>query len=326
VGALIIGGGPPLAAALFLLPLALVQSFLGLSAWYPCRAVPITRSSTARVLATHAVGAVVMAAIWTAAAYAHGRLVTRYEARFEGLGEEQLIVWFATGMLFYLLAVTVHYLVVAFERAAENERRALSLAVSGREAELRALRAQLDPHFLFNSLNSIASFCGSDPKAAREMSALLADFLRLTLRVGALETISLHDEVDLASKYLQVERARFGDRLRFEPRISGDVGAVQVPPLLLQPLVENAVRHGIEHRIEGGTIALEAERRNGMLELRVRNEADADRPIPPGERVGLKNVADRLEAIYGRAARIDTEERDGFFIAEVRIPLHEVKA
>jgi hypothetical protein len=321
VGALIVGRGPALETALFVLPLAVAQSFLGLSAWYPCRAVPIGRRSVGAVIGTHAVGSVVLAAVWTAAAYGHGRLLERYRPDAAALRDEQFVVWFATGVLFYLLAVAVHYLIVAFERSRESERRGLSLEVAAREAELRALRAQIDPHFLFNSLNSIASLCGSDPNAAREMSAVLAEFLRATLRVGALDSIPLRDEVDLVSKYLSVEKVRFGERLRFEPRIAADAGGVPVPPLLLQPLVENAVRHGVEHLLEGATVVLEASRRDGALEVRVTNEADSDRPAHRGESLGLRNVTERLEAIYGRNARIDTEERDGVFVAEIRIPL-----
>jgi two-component system, LytTR family, sensor histidine kinase AlgZ len=321
VGVLIVDGRGYTNTAIFVLPLALLQSVLGLSAWYPCRAAPIGGRSASAIILTHTAGAAVAAGIWTGAATAHARFLERVRPGFSPITERQLATWFALGMLFYLLAVAVHYAVIAFERSMENERRTLALEITAREAELRALRSQVDPHFLFNSLNSIASMCGSDANAAREMAALLADFFRETLRAGGREAISVQEEVDLAAKYLAVERQRFGDRLRFHPRVAPEIAGALVPPLLIQPLVENAVRHGIAHRVEGGTVEIEALRRQGTLCIRVTNEADADRPALRGENLGLRNVSDRLRARYGREARLDISEAEGIFSAEVSIPL-----
>src|SRR4029079_2516584 len=150
------------------------------------------------------------------------------------------------GFLLYLLAMAVSYLAAAFEVSRDAERRGLELQVLAREAELRALRAQLDPHFLFNSLQSISALTTADPPAARRMCLLLADFLRDTLAVGSQARIPLRSELLLAQRFLEIEQVRFGERLRvdIEPEQAGDIA---VPPLILQPLVENAVRHGIAH-------------------------------------------------------------------------------
>src|SRR5207302_2096928 len=123
--------------------------------------------------------------------------------------------------------------------------------VLAREAELRAFKAQVDPHFLFNSLNAVASMCGSRPLEAREMAQRLADFFRLILRLGALERITLAEEIDLVQRYLAIEQVRFGDRLTTHINVDENAARCMVPPLLLQPLVENAVRHGVASMVEG---------------------------------------------------------------------------
>ena len=122
-----------------------------------------------------------------------------------------------------------------------------------REAELRSLRTQIDPHFLFNTLHSISALTTADPPSARRMCVLLGDFLRDSLALGALDRITNDRELQLATRFLEIERVRFGDRLRIDANSSAN-GTWRVPPLLLQPLVENAVTHGVAHLIEGGVI------------------------------------------------------------------------
>ena len=185
------------------------------------------------------------------------------------------------------LAVLGHYLAGAFERSRNAERRALELQVLAREAELKSLRAQLDPHFLFNSLNSVAALIGNDTAAARQMCFLMAQFFRKSLTLGREQSIPLAEEVALAQTFLAIERVRFGERLRSRFDIAEDVRDVSVPPLFLQPLVENAVHHGVAHLLEGGEVCVTARRREGFVELVVENPCDPDRPPSRGTGVGL---------------------------------------
>src|SRR4029077_11602189 len=134
----------------------------------------------------------------------------------------------------------------AFEESREQERRLYDSQGAGREGELRALGGQLSPHFLFNSLNSINALVGSDPEGARRMCEGLGDFLRRTLALGARDSVTLSEELMLVDRYLDIEQLRFGDRLRVERAVRADAAACRVPPLLLQPLVENAIKHGIQ--------------------------------------------------------------------------------
>jgi len=153
---------------------------------------------------------------------------------------------------------------IADREALNREMQALVIA---RDAELKALKAQINPHFLFNSLNSISALAGIDAVRAREMCVGLSDFLRNSLRMGEREVVPLSEELALADSYLGVEQVRFGARLRVEQAMEPGCETCLVPPLLLQPLVENAVKHGIASMVDGGTVRLEAWRVENALHL-----------------------------------------------------------
>jgi len=221
------------------------------------------------------------------------------------------------GLLLYCLSVALHYMLLAMRASQEA-------AIQTRDAELRALKAQINPHFLFNSLNSIAALAVKDPPQAREMCILLSDFLRRTLGMGEKQSISWEEEIQLVGAYLDIERIRFGTRLRVEMQIDGACGECQVPPLLLQPLVENAVKHGIATMVEGGTIRVNSRVEEGLLQVFVENGYDADAPAPrrqgAPQGLGLRNVRNRLETSFGSAARLTTQTEDSVFRTEMILP------
>jgi two-component system, LytTR family, sensor histidine kinase AlgZ len=317
------GGLGWIESALLAFPLALLYAFITLSAWYVWRGTPDSVAAFAQMAASHAAAGAFSSALWIGAAraLAHG-----FEANwtlFAGLGarlrgQEPLL--FAVGVLLYLLAAAVHYALLAADISRQAERRALELQVHAREAELRALRAQVDPHFLFNSLHSISALTGSDPAGARRMALLLGDFLRDSLRVGGRDRIPLTEELRLLEQFLEIERVRFGDRLQVAWDVDEPSRACEVPPLLLQPLVENAVRHGIAHLLEGGRIAIRTQRQGSRLSITVENPCDPDRPKQRGAGVGLENVRRRLRAAFGHEAAASAAERDGLFTIDLVMP------
>ncbi len=305
-----------LQAAEFVLPLAFLYAFMCLSAWYLCRFVPTGERGIWYLLIAMNPAAGVASLIW-AGGIAWGLAgATGLEKPYASQRE----MLFGAGVLLYYLAVAFHYSLLATESSRQAQAREIEARVLAREAELRALKAQINPHFLFNSLNSISALTGSDPAKAREMCVLLSDFLRSSLGTGDRENIPLGDELMLARSFLAIQRVRFGERLQLEEEIEGGLQTWPVPPLILQPLVENAVTHGISTLLEGGAVRLEARRAEAALMVAVQNSFDPDAPKRRRGGVGLANVRKRLETRYGREAHVDVLVREGTFRVELLVP------
>jgi LytS/YehU family sensor histidine kinase len=198
--------------------------------------------------------------------------------------------------LFGGVAYAIHFYRESKLRAAAIETMRVELA----QAELRALRAQLQPHFLFNTLNAIASLIPSNPRAAEEMTTRLAEVFRYALSASERETVPLADELEFLRAYLDIERARFGERLVVEERIEPGVESLHVPSLLLQPVIENAVRHAVAPRTAGGRIMIEARRTADGLVLAVEDDGPGFDPAAFAARessgFGLHSVRERLRA------------------------------
>ena len=304
-------------------PLCLVYAFACLAAWYPCRATPLERSSFARLVLTHLTAAVLLSELWTLLAKGLAIALERYRG-FAGLDQrldQQLSLLWATGVLLYVLAVTLHYVLLAERTAREAQERALEARLLARDAELKALRAQVNPHFLFNCLHSISALTSADAGKAREMCILLADFLRTTLRWGGKDAITLEEELGLVRGYLSIERVRFGARVHLEEEIAEEALAVRLPPLLLQPLVENAIRHGIANLPEGGVIRLAAERNQDGVSILIENSFDPESPSSLRTGLGLDNIRQRLNARYGDHASIQVSTEDNCFSVKLRLPM-----
>jgi two-component system, LytTR family, sensor histidine kinase AlgZ len=302
-------------------PLELFYAMVCLAPWYMCSALPLGESRTLKVLGNHLMAAIVAGLTWIVLAKGLAVVLGRYF--FPGLNDRfptQLPLLFGIGVLVYLLSVSLHYVLLSLESSKEAETREQEALTLARESELKALKAQINPHFLFNSLNSISALATVDGLRAREMCIKLSDFLRSTLKLAEKQSISLADELALAKAYLEVEQVRFGARLVVEIDTDRDCDHCVVPSLRLQPLVENAVKHGIAGLGDGGTIRLEARCRDGQLQLKIQNEFDPDAPAASRHGLGLRNVRDRLRALYENRARVDTTEAAGRFVVEMELP------
>jgi sensor histidine kinase YesM len=191
----------------------------------------------------------------------------------------------------------------SYRQLAENRVREERLRELAARSELKALKAQINPHFLFNALNSISALISIDPESAQGTLGRLAGIFRGTLLASEKESVPLEKELELIDAYLDVERARFGKRLNVREEVAGDARSVPVPPLILQPVIENAVRHGISPSVEGGTISIGATVANGALTITVEDNGsgidseDIEDLMSRG--YGLRNVRDRLNARFG---------------------------
>jgi signal transduction histidine kinase len=314
-----------LEASALAVPLCLLAALLFLSAWFLCRALPLDRASEGLGAQGGAwgVAALVMGGLWSGLAW----MLSRMLAWIPGLGAlpqrvgTALPVLTGLGILLYLASVALSYLMLAQERALEAERRGAELQLLAQESELKALRAQLNPHFLFNSLNSISALTAVDPARAREMCLLLSDFLRRSLGLGERRLVALREELELARAYLSIEQIRFGARLTLDWRLDPAAEPALLPTLLLQPLVENAIKHGIAALPEGGTLTLATEVVEGHVMLRVENPLDADAPAPQGLGLGLRQVRQRLLGRFGNRARFEAVLQDSTHRVTLVFPL-----
>ncbi len=224
---------------------------------------------------------------------------------------------------FVLVAWSVLYFAIpSWLDLIEERERVLKIELLAREARLQALRLQIQPHFLFNTLNAISTLVSESRNAdANRMISRLADFLRLTLERADTTSVPLSDEIEFARNYLEIEQARFGDRLRVEISIAPGLDAVRVPSLLLQPLIENAVRHAIVPRESGGTLRVIARAENGQLVLEVHDDGPG-LGDSPGRGVGLRNTRQRLQESYGSSAALTFGSSPlGGLLVSVSIPL-----
>ena len=319
-------GGMPAGLAIALgVPLCLYHAFVCLSAWYSCRN---SRPDDSAAWLKHFVAAGFAGLLWVVIARALAIALgsTHY---FTGVPEQVTrqapLIW-AVGTLLYLLSTALFYILLANQAAHEAEKGVIEAKALARESELKALKAQVNPHFIFNCLNSISALTASDPAKAREMCILLAEFLRKALALGEREQIPLREELDLIHAYVSVEQIRFGARLKFDEDIQPDVLVSSIPPLLLQPLIENAIRHGVATLTEGAWVRLEiGSVAPPKISISVVNNFDPDAPRKRGAGIGLKNVRGRLDTTYGTRSRFDVRTAGDHFSVTLEVPAEAAK-
>ena len=270
---LLLGHG---AALLVCLPQTLGLGAALLPLWYVCAALPLRPSDVTRIVTAHAV----LLAFWSSVWLLGGELLAHVAAI---VVQPALPAWFAQqraallaiAAVFYLLAMTFNYLLLGAAAARAAQQRETALILQAREAQLSILSAQVHPHFLFNSLHTISALVTQNPAQARDMCVQMADFLRQSMRLGQQRTAPLHAELALADAYLQVEAIRLGARLQVAQDIAPESRHCVIPTLMLQPLVENAITHGIASCDAGGTLSIRTFCDGDRLHIVLTNPFDA---------------------------------------------------
>jgi len=187
-------------------------------------------------------------------------------------------------------------------------------------ARLEALQARIRPHFLFNSMNTIASLIGVDPQQAEEVVLDLSTLFRATLNNQSM-LIPLEEEISLCRRYLNIEGLRLGDRLKIEWLLDGYNGDVKIPPLTLQPLIENAIYHGIQPRTDGGTVTIQSYCKNDTVYVLISNPYDVDQQTKHGNQIALDNIRSRMSAIFDHSAVLKTSQHNNVFTVTLRFPV-----
>lgn len=236
---------------------------------------------------------------------------------------DKTIIYLHMGMAVYWVVLAADHARRYYGEAQARELQATRLEAQVAQSELTALRMQLQPHFLFNTLNSVTVLLRNDPGAAEQMVHRLSDFLRVTLEGDGSQEIPLEDELDFLRSYLAIEEIRFGERLTVTYDIDDGVRDALVPSLILQPLVENAVRYGVAPRSGPGTVGIRARRADEATELEVWDDGPGRTSGETGEGVGLSNTRRRLATLYGANQRVAVANRkEGGLRVSLSLPYH----
>ena len=243
------------------------------------------------------------------------------EVTYLGFLEQSIFVRGSFGWLMIVLMAVLTWFAVYVSERGENEKRREDAAELARNAELTNLRQQLQPHFLFNSLNSISALAGSQPEQARKMVQQLSDFLRGTIKKEDASRVTLGEELNHLQLYLEIEKVRFGNRLTTEVIKTEESMGMTLPSLLLQPIVENAIKFGLYDMIGEICISINARSENRMLIIQVTNPFDPTTSVPQkGTGFGLSSVQRRLYLLYSRNDLLATSQAENIFTTTIRIP------
>lgn len=307
--------GPPLFILLFFL----------LSTWYICKGIPLDVKKIIAVGLKQMATAVIFVAVWLQLAMIYSEALTLIE-QSEIWRQRFTQSWpmlAASGFLFYFLACMANYLLLSLERAQEAEQEALKNKLLSSQAELNALRSTIHPHFLFNSLTALAALTKSAPDKAQQVSLKLAEFLRYSLQHGQKESVTLEQELEHVRNYLSIEKIRLGNRLNVDYQIDSQATQSPILPFALLPLIENAVKYGIEPSLLGGTIGVYVQSTNGWINILIKNPLEQETMEREGAGLGLSTLQKRIRAYYGGEARLQTKRTENVFTAQLYLPSNQ---
>lgn len=263
---------------------------------------------------------IAVSGLWSAVIrFGLGALVIRNEI-YSNFLEESMPVRFDMAVLITGCAALISTVWYNQQDQKEIEKRKMDAEKLSKDAELFKLRQQLQPHFLFNSLNSISALAGSQPQEARKMIQQLSDFLRGTLKKEEQQHTNWKEELQYLNLYLEIEKVRFGHRLSTEISSTAETDSMLLPAMLLQPLVENAIKFGLYDTTEAITISIDAKKENNNLVVTVQNPYDQETSRPQGTGFGLSSVQRRLYLLYGRNDLLTTVANDNLFTTTIKIP------
>ena len=298
----------------------ILYSILGLVLWYAIRFAQPKNPSFSTLMIYQVTFLAVLLIVWAGSSYSLLRVI--FPARLKYLDFlDNSIPWrLISGTFFYLLLVLVYYLVIYYYNLQEKTKAEGRLNEMVRESELNLLKSQINPHFLFNSLNSISSLTITNPEQAREMTIKLSDFLRYSVSMGNNRFSTLGKELEHIRKYLDIEKVRFGKKLQYDFSIDKDCLECEIPVMILQPLYENAVKHGVYESTGEVTVQTSTVAKNGYLEIQIINDFEPGTPSRKGTGIGLANIRERMKLIYKEEQLLTTQIKNNKFEVLLILP------
>ena len=292
---------------------------LGLSFFYPARYISIEDNFNYKTFFTHLTSAIITSGLWLSIGSLIINSFIKSPVYSNFLGST--FAWrFFIGILFYFLITAFYYLFIYYNTLQEKIVKEAKLKNLVTESELKSLKFQINPHFIFNSLNSMSALTTIDPDRARSMILKLADFLRYTLANNGKDKTRLEEELKNIKLYLEIEKIRFEDKFDYLEEIENGVIDIKVPNMILQPLFENAIKHAVYDSLGKITIKLKCSIENNFLRISLENNFE-DGYSKKGAGIGLQNIKSRLELIYGQKNLVDIKKEEDIFKVILYIPV-----
>lgn len=312
----------------FGIAIAILESFIfnaifalmGIGIWYPVYYTDIEKNKIINFLTNHLASSSLAVGLWLWLSYIILSNTFSVDDTYISYLNNAIPWRIGLGFIFYALMALVYYLQIYYQIFKEKLLRESELKTLVKESQLNSLKSQINPHFLFNSLNSISSLTMVSPERAQDMVINLSDFLRYSLSNKNEALTSFKKELQNIDRYLHIEKIRFGDRLNVERQINEPCLRFYLPGLILQPLMENAVKYGVYESTEKSNIFIEAFCTENVLEVAIRNDYDPDFVTRKGEGIGLRNVASRMKIQYGRDDLVKIERTVNSFKIRLIFP------
>lgn len=295
-------------------------AILSMGLWYTVKYNDIEKLNVLNRFSHHFLESVIISGSWLVMCYFI--LKTLFSSNQYYLSQQisSIPIIFGIGLIYYTVATLFYYLVISYRNLQEKIQQEGELKALVKETELNLLKSQINPHFLFNSLNSISSLTITNPAKAQEMIIKLSEFLRHSIGHKESQMVALNEEIEQIMLYLDIEKIRFGERLTYNFQTSNVCREFQVPTMILQPLFENAIKHGVYESTEKVTISFECKPINEGMLIKLSNNFDPESPPRKGNQMGIRNINSRLKLIYQRDDLLKVNKSQNIFDVSIILP------
>jgi len=309
-------------SVIIIIPPMILLFGICISIWYLSKGLPFNKGDILYFLVRHSLSMILILAIWIGISSGYAGLLNEYfpNEGWKTLFHSSVPILAGTGVFTYLLSLLIYYLAIANEKIRSAEKEILQRQLETSQSELEALKTTIHPHFLFNSLNLLSPLISNNPKHASELISHLSEFLIYSFEHSIKKNSTLAEEIEHVKNYLSVEKFRLGARLQTTYDIEKGIDKIPIPPLILLPVVENSIKHGISQLLEGGMVTIKVVQREEHLIISISNPFENSGKKLKGKGHGLNNLRKRLKIYYKGEGGILTKNKNGIFNVRIFIP------
>jgi len=294
---------------------------VGFGIWYVVRYTKLDASQMFNINVNHLAASIILVALWLYGGKGLLNIIFANNIEYQQFLGETVLRRGIIGFLYYIIITVNYYLILYYKEFEDQKLRESEMNRLLKETELSMLKTQINPHFIFNSLNSVGSLTITAPEKAHDMVIKLSSFLRYTIASSKSLKISLKEEIDATKLYLDIEKIRFGDKLKVTIKCDEDTDNLLLPQLILQPLVENAIKYGVYESTEESHISIKChQHKDQVLIVEIENDIEIGGVPNKGKGIGLKNVRSRIELMYDESDLLEVKESESKFYVKLKFP------